>query len=198
MFPEISRDDVFRLETPRLWLRWPTAADAAVMQPWASLPEVAGWTSSWAAGADAAAIAEKLLAARARNADGRGMCLVLTPQGDNNSVIGIAGLAQHAPAGGGDGAASLQLGYHLNPAFRGQGLMAEAVTAIARAAFWLTAAPAIEAGVVIGNAASRRVLEKCGFVAVGSGVDTSPLYGARPIERFVLARPARQRLVRVA
>ncbi len=29
MFPEITRDDVFRLETRRLWLRWPRAKDAA-------------------------------------------------------------------------------------------------------------------------------------------------------------------------
>ena len=28
MFPEITRDDIFRLETERLWLRWPRAADA--------------------------------------------------------------------------------------------------------------------------------------------------------------------------
>ena len=28
MFPELTRDDVFRLETRRLWLRWPRMADA--------------------------------------------------------------------------------------------------------------------------------------------------------------------------
>ena len=28
MFPEITRDEVFRIETPRLWLRWPVPADA--------------------------------------------------------------------------------------------------------------------------------------------------------------------------
>ena len=26
MFPDLARDDVFRLETPRLWLRWPGSA----------------------------------------------------------------------------------------------------------------------------------------------------------------------------
>lgn len=35
MFPDITRDEVFRIETPRLWLRWPMATDddalAAVM-----------------------------------------------------------------------------------------------------------------------------------------------------------------------
>ena len=28
MFPDLTRDDVFRLETRRLWLRWPRLADA--------------------------------------------------------------------------------------------------------------------------------------------------------------------------
>ena len=32
MFPDYFRDDVFRLETQRLWLRWPTAADAPTIQ----------------------------------------------------------------------------------------------------------------------------------------------------------------------
>ena len=27
MFPDLTRDDVFRLETRRLWLRWPRLAD---------------------------------------------------------------------------------------------------------------------------------------------------------------------------
>ena len=27
MFPDLTRDDVFRLETRRLWLRWPRHAD---------------------------------------------------------------------------------------------------------------------------------------------------------------------------
>jgi hypothetical protein len=27
MFPDLTRDDVFRIETRRLWLRWPTAKD---------------------------------------------------------------------------------------------------------------------------------------------------------------------------
>ena len=27
MFPDLTRDDVFRLETRRLWLRWPREAD---------------------------------------------------------------------------------------------------------------------------------------------------------------------------
>ncbi len=28
MFPDLTRDDVFRIETKRLWLRWPRIQDA--------------------------------------------------------------------------------------------------------------------------------------------------------------------------
>ena len=28
MFPDVFSDDVLRIETPRLWLRWPRASDA--------------------------------------------------------------------------------------------------------------------------------------------------------------------------
>ena len=45
MFPEITRDDVFRLETRRLWLRWPRARDAAAHAAIAARREVAEMTS---------------------------------------------------------------------------------------------------------------------------------------------------------
>ena len=41
MFPDLARDDVFRLETARLWLRWPRAADAAALHRFCSMWEVA-------------------------------------------------------------------------------------------------------------------------------------------------------------
>ena len=31
MFPDLLRDDVFRLETRRLWLRWPRAGDVSLV-----------------------------------------------------------------------------------------------------------------------------------------------------------------------
>jgi hypothetical protein len=36
MFPDLARDDVFRLETPRLWLRWPRICDAAAIHNFAA------------------------------------------------------------------------------------------------------------------------------------------------------------------
>ena len=32
MFPDLTRDDVFRIETRRLWLRWPKVQDAAAIE----------------------------------------------------------------------------------------------------------------------------------------------------------------------
>ena len=46
MFPDLTRDDIFRLETERLWLRWPRASDAAAITAFASLPEVAQMTDA--------------------------------------------------------------------------------------------------------------------------------------------------------
>ncbi len=41
MFHDLARDDVFRLETQRLWLRWPQAADAPALAALAGDWEVA-------------------------------------------------------------------------------------------------------------------------------------------------------------
>ena len=45
MFPDMARDDVFRLETPRLWLRWPRICDAAAIHKFCSRWEVAHYTA---------------------------------------------------------------------------------------------------------------------------------------------------------
>lgn len=45
MFPDYFRDDVFRLETQRLWLRWPTAADAPLIEKLAGEREIAEFTA---------------------------------------------------------------------------------------------------------------------------------------------------------
>ena len=45
MFPDLLRDDVFRLETRRLWLRWPRAGDAALIARFLGEREVAEMTA---------------------------------------------------------------------------------------------------------------------------------------------------------
>ena len=46
MFPELTRDDVFRLETRRLWLRWPRMADASAILRQAGEKAVAEMTAT--------------------------------------------------------------------------------------------------------------------------------------------------------
>ena len=182
LFPEITRDEVFRLETKRLWLRWPHPRDVQAMQPWIGLAEVAQRTASWPVGATEDMTAERLARVRSSNSLGSGLTLALTPRGDDARVVGLCGigLAAGTPP---------EFGYQLDPDWRGLGLMPEAVAALARMAFWLLHADRIAARVVIGNTASRRVLEKCGFELIGDGICESQLYGTRPVHRFELQAP---------
>ena len=46
MFPSITHDDVYRIETPRLWLRWPQLADAPAIADFARHKQVAQMTAS--------------------------------------------------------------------------------------------------------------------------------------------------------
>ena len=75
-FPMLTRDDVYRVETPHLWLRWSRFEDAAVMAKWVGLPEVAEMTSSFPVGMSAAEVAERLERQRESNAAGKasGIC----------------------------------------------------------------------------------------------------------------------------
>ena len=45
MFPDLTRDDVFRLETRRLWLRWPRLADVQAIVRLAGEKAVADMTA---------------------------------------------------------------------------------------------------------------------------------------------------------
>ncbi len=47
LFPDVTRDDVFRLETRRLWLRWPRVSDVAALADMAGRKEVAEMTGTW-------------------------------------------------------------------------------------------------------------------------------------------------------
>jgi RimJ/RimL family protein N-acetyltransferase len=146
MFPELSRDDVFRLETRRLWLRWPQAGDAAairVLQPYgAQAPRSYGLE-------EAQSFIE---ASRAGNACGAFLRMVLTLKSGARDVIGLIGIEEKAQP---------QLCYWLAPAFRGQGFAAEAASAMTDAFFHVTPAEELRA---FGEGASVGVLQKAGFV----------------------------------
>ena len=60
-----------------------------------------------------------------------------------------------------------EVGYVINPAYRGHGLAAEAVTRVLRFGFDVMGLHRIEARYIVGNNASRRVMEKTGMTFEG-------------------------------
>lgn len=71
---------------------------------------------------------------------------------------------------------TLEIGYGMNSGYEGQGLMTEAVSAVVRWAAVREGVKQIEAETEENNAASKRVLEKAGFVPNGKTGEEGPRY----------------------
>ena len=170
MFPDLARDDVFRLETPRLWLRWPRICDAASVHKFCSQWEVARYTARIPHPYPAGSAERFIYAAREANASGRDLTLVMTPVKGKSDAIGSISLESR-------GAERLALGFVLAPDAWGKGLATEAAEAMIDAAFGLTQAVEILASVRVENEASKAVLEKCGFALLGTGRQGAPARG---------------------
>ena len=171
MFPEIAKDDVFRLETQRLWLRWPRFADAPAMERYCAQWEVARYTTRIPHPYPKGSAERFVYAAREANALGRELTLVMTPNSAPAKVIGTISLERR-------GADRLTLGYVLAPEVWGRGYATEAVKAMVKAVFRLSEAQAVDANVAVANAASRGVLEKAGFAHVERGLRGAPARAA--------------------
>ena len=178
MFPDLLRDDVFRLETRRLWLRWPRATDAALIARFLGERDVAEMTAHAPHPYPPGAAADFVLKARADNMGGSDLVLVLAPKVRPSEMIGVIGLH-------GRGAQDAELDFWLGKPFWLQGYMSEAAHALLDMAFSLTDLTAVHAVARQGDLAARHVLEACGFHAAGSGVETIP------VERFALTRSQR-------
>ena len=181
MFPSLTRDDVFRIETPRLWLRWPRLDDATCMARWVGLHGVATMTSTFKVDMTVGEVLARLEQVRAGNIAGRSLAFVMTPKGADETTIGMLGVSVQ-PGG------RMELGYHLDPVSWGRGLMTEAVGALCAQVFDLTSVANIGANVQPDNTASIRVLEHCGFKVTGSGEHDSPVYGRYPVVNYALGR----------
>jgi len=171
MFPDLARDDVFRLETPRLWLRWPRICDAAAIHKFCSRWEVARYTARIPHPYPPGSAERFIYAAREANASGRDLTLVMTPIKGKSDAIGSISLESR-------GADRLALGFVLAPETWGKGLATEAAGAMIDAGFGLTSAIEILASVRVENQASKAVVEKCGFALVGSGLQGAPARGS--------------------
>jgi RimJ/RimL family protein N-acetyltransferase len=179
MFPEIARDEVFRLETGRLWLRWPHAADAPTLAALADDWQVARHTPHLPSPYTLADAEEFVRGARERNAKGAAFELVATLKSGAREPVGGFGAL---PARGG-----LEVGYWLGRPYWGQGLASEAVQALAEAMFLLTPASRIDARVLPVNAPSRNMLTRAGFRAAGETV-AEGRHAGRPAELYALPR----------
>jgi RimJ/RimL family protein N-acetyltransferase len=182
-FPELTREDVFRIETKRLWLRWPQARDVAAIERFAALAAVAEMTATWQHPLPAGEVERRVLKAREANADGRSLTVAITRRALPTRAIGLAGLSPSLEG------AVLSLGYLLAPDHHGLGLMTEAVGGLVDFAFRYTDIEALTAVVMVENVASLRVLEKAGFETEGRHTADLPARGPGiTVERFRLTR----------
>lgn len=106
------------------------------------------------------------------------LIVVCAPQAFGAGLAGFKG----AP----DGLGSAELGYGIDPAFQGKGYMTETVCALVDWAFDRPICRTVTAVTLKVNYASIRVLEKAGFMRVGS--DTNSLYWDLPRSRWLLPR----------
>jgi RimJ/RimL family protein N-acetyltransferase len=182
MFPDIARDDVFCLETARLWLRWPRAQDAQAIHRYSCKWEVAQFTAHIPHPYPKGTAERFIFAAREANAHGRDLTLVIEPGAGKRDVVGAISLERR-------GLDRLALGYAFSPEVWGRGYASEAVEAMVGAAFSLTHCVEINVEVRVENAASRRVLEKSSFVFVVTGMQGAPARGGLvPCDRMQLKR----------
>ena len=182
MFPDLARDDVFRLETKRLWLRWPRVADAVAIARYSGRWEVAKMTARIPHPYPAGEAERFIFTAREANALGRDLILVIAPIRGKREPVGMISLESRLQG-------RLTVGYALAPEVWGKGYATEAVSAAIEAGFTLTNAIEMLASAHVENAASRRVLDKCGFAHIGTGLEGAPARGGMvPCDRFRLER----------
>jgi len=175
MFPEITRDDIFRLETQRLWLRWPRAADAEAIARYCNDPEVALKTTTIPFPYSQSDAEHFVLRTRSENTEGSALYLALAPKRQQNEAIGMISLVGAEARGEG------KLGFVLARSAWGQGLMTEAARAFVDLAFNVTSLDHIVSSALPTNAASLRVQEKVGFVVAGRATIPAPARGS-PVE----------------
>ncbi|MCL2384414.1 MAG: GNAT family N-acetyltransferase [Alphaproteobacteria bacterium] len=182
MFPDLISDDIFRIETQHLWLRWPRASDKASITRIASLPEVARMTALIPHPYPPGEAERFIMKARAGNANGLALTLAVSLKSGQAHAIGL--ISAHPAT-----AADVEIGYMLAPSHWGQGYATEAIKALIDMVFNLTPASRIIANCRSGNSASCRVLEKSGFTFVDSGLDFLPARGGLyPCDRYRLDR----------
>ena len=150
-----------KLDTRRLYLRRPEAADAVGVQMLIANWEIAKWLGRlpWPYPADGAAT--WLTRMHRETAMGKGYVFgIFVKNRPFDGIVGVIGL--HLREKG-----EWELGYWLGEPFWGEGIMSEAAPAVVRWAFEELGVDRLEAGHFVGNEGSARVLLRCGFEYAG-------------------------------
>lgn len=185
MFPEITHDDVFRLETERMWLRWPRLQDAESIARLAGDPAIALMTAMIPHPYDVRDAEEFVRRARAENESGQGLALALALKRQPHEAIGMIGVH------GADFRGTGRMGFWLGREHWGEGLTTEAVRAFVDLIFGISSLGEIVCDSLPDNHASRRIQEKLGFTPLGPIEIDAPARGGRlKVERTRLSRGA--------
>jgi len=144
------------IETPRLLLRPFRETDAADVYEYAKDPRVgpiAGWPPHRSVGESREII---------RTVFSMPGVFAMEVKADGHAAGSVGFVGRH-PAGELPGCPDNEIGYGLNPAYWGRGLMPEAVEAVLQYGFTVLGYKRIWCGHYAGNWRSRRVISKCGF-----------------------------------
>ena len=163
----MKREDIYRifsnipiLQTERLTLRRLMVSDACDMFEYSKEPEVTRYLT-WDAHPDVMYTREYLqyLGTHYNVGDFFDWGVILT---DEDKMIGTCGFTRFDYNNN-----SGEIGYVINPAYRGQGIADEAVSAVMQFGFETLKLNRIEAKFIEGNSASMRVMEKTGMQLEG-------------------------------
>lgn len=179
--PALAENSTPVLETCRLVLRAPQMRDAPAIAALANNRKIAEMTASFPFPytiEDARAFVEK----GCFTADSAVFAL-WQKRAEGPAFIGMSGFTPRP------GEATPELGYWLGEPYWGQGLATEAVRAVIDYAFSNTPVTALCGSSRVVNAASRRVLEKCGFEWQDVNLWQVQALGASvPMDRFRLEK----------
>ena len=149
-----------QLETPRLILRRLQKSDVADMYEYARIPEVTEYLL-WEAHPDIEYTASYIASVQRYYKNGQYFDYAVILK-EEDKMIGTCGFARVD-----DLNRCGEIGYVLNPAYRGRGYASEAARALMKMGFTELGLHRIEARYMVKNTASRRVMERCGMTFEG-------------------------------
>lgn len=187
---EEDPDDASGLRTPRLTLRPPEPADAGQIARLANNARVAAQTARLPHPYRESDALEWISMLRRGGDEASGQSFVVADRGPDGAIVGAVGYGRL------DGE-EFEIGYWVGEPYWGRGIATEAVQTVIDHAFGDVALPRLLGRCRVGNRASRRVLEKCGFQFLGPGmIHSRALNGPVATEDFVLERSIWQSLKR--